>query len=85
MGSAYQLLIVPKEDLNGVNPFRLTASRLGLQGLDLKRMTIAVIGALLPQGREGFYLLARAGTPTGPAAGETLLDHSCAIVGGGAG
>jgi CDP-diacylglycerol pyrophosphatase len=43
-------------------------------------MTIAVIGAVLPQGRDGFYLLARAGTSTSSAASETLFDHSCAII-----
>jgi CDP-diacylglycerol pyrophosphatase len=68
-------------ELTGVNPFRLLAAGVPAAGADMAHETLVVTGAVSPQGRDGFILLAdHADLAAGDfGSGEELLDHSCAL------
>jgi CDP-diacylglycerol pyrophosphatase len=72
----YLLLKLKRDDLAGINVFKLAADGLAVQPHNLGGMIIAVIGASFPDGKNGFYILA-ALTGSSDGKSEALLDHSC--------
>jgi CDP-diacylglycerol pyrophosphatase len=72
----YLVLKLKRDDLEGINVFKLAAEGLAIQSHTLDSMIIAAIGASFPDGKNGFYLLA-ALTGSSDGKSEALLDHSC--------
>ena len=68
--------LVVAENLIGVNPFRLAAEDWPKQSKDRSQLTIAVAGIRLPDGRNGFVLLASYDDPFGQFSAEDFLDYS---------
>jgi CDP-diacylglycerol pyrophosphatase len=64
------------------NPFRVLSEGDEEAGAGMGRETLTVVGAVFPDGKPGFYLLAdRANIETmDTASSETLLDHDCAVL-----
>lgn len=78
-GTRYWALLLNHDDLEGINVIQLARSGLQIRPDQWPNLTVALIGAVMPEGRHGFYLLADldyAGLPR-PAHAEYLLDHSC--------
>lgn len=80
-GGLHRYLVRRVVDLTTVNPFRLLAAERPEAASDMGHQTIVVVGAVFPDGSDGFYLLARAGNPLvlDFGSGEELQDHACAI------
>lgn len=78
-GHPYRAMRVAGENLDGVNPFRLLSQGVPGAAADMGDQTLAVVGAVLPDGRAGFILLANHVDPdSGDHAGaEELQDHTC--------
>jgi CDP-diacylglycerol pyrophosphatase len=68
--------LLVRDNLIGLNPFRLAAEAWPNPALDRSQLTIAVTGIELPQGREGFVLLASFHNPLGRYSVEDFLDGS---------
>jgi CDP-diacylglycerol pyrophosphatase len=68
-------------DLSTINPFRLLAAERPAAASDMAHQTIVVVGAKFPDGRDGFYVLARTANPLvlDFGSGEELQDHACAV------
>ena len=80
-GHRYRSLRIHQPTLDGADPFRLLADR-GPQALaEMGLHTLVVIGAVFPDGIEGFVLLDNhADLAAGDrASGEELQDHSCLV------
>ncbi len=71
-GSSYAALEIPGEDLEAVDPFKLLAHRMPQEGRLMGDYTLVVAGMQSKSG-PGFFVLAST-----TAAGELLLDSSCA-------
>ncbi len=79
-GTRYWALFLDTDDLSRINVFQLAKSGLQIKPDEQSSLSVAVLGAIKPDGRHGFYLLADMG-PTDHsryAHAEFLLDHSCA-------
>jgi CDP-diacylglycerol pyrophosphatase len=68
--------LLVRENLVGVNPFRLAAEAWPNASQDRSQLTIAVAGSQLPDGRNGFVLLASYYNPLGQNSVEDFLDDS---------
>ncbi len=64
------------------NPFKVLSEGDEEAGAGMGRETLTVAGAIFPDGKPGFYLLAdRASIAAMDAASsESLLDHDCAVL-----
>jgi CDP-diacylglycerol pyrophosphatase len=73
----YRIMRVPTLQQPGANPFQLLAHAQP----EMSRETLAVVGATLPGGLPGFYLLETRADPAIPFSGgaEELQDHDCKI------
>jgi CDP-diacylglycerol pyrophosphatase len=72
-GRTYWARSIASEDLTGVNIPRLIAAAPPAADHPMNHVTLAVVGATLSDGAEGFYLLANWQN----ASAERLLDHHC--------
>lgn len=72
-GDVYWARMVASTDLAGVNVVNLLSKGLPNARNAMERITVAVIGTELKDGREGFIALANSANSTA----ESLLDHSC--------
>jgi CDP-diacylglycerol pyrophosphatase len=81
-GHRYRAMRLAGDDLADRNPFKLLAGGDPEAKSDMGRETLAVIGAILPNGENGFFLLSdRADVlRMDVASSETLLDHDCAVL-----
>jgi len=85
MGHAYRVRWLDAADLAHANPFQMLAGQL-YQGSfpggpdQMGAWTLALVGAVAPDGHEGFLLLADRVDPAhgDRASAEELQDHSCA-------
>jgi CDP-diacylglycerol pyrophosphatase len=79
--NVYLARTIESSDLAGVYPFRLLAARLA-SPTEMGEQTLVVVGAKLPSGKDGFYLLNDQAAPGLPSLGwgEELLDHDCALL-----
>jgi len=72
-GRRYWARAVESTDLAGVNVAALISRGLPGARTSMKRVSVAIVGTTLANGREGFLLLANDSN----VVAETLLDHSC--------
>lgn len=81
-GHSYYAIRVEAPDLAGLDAFRLVADGIPSAGAHMGDETIVVAGAMLDDGRPGFYILEdRADLADGdPGSGEELLDHQCLVL-----
>jgi CDP-diacylglycerol pyrophosphatase len=81
-GRRYWARRIEASDLHGINPFRLLSDLVTMNGSVMWRETLVVAGVTFTNHRDGFVLLAdTADPPHGDLGhGESLLDHSCALV-----
>jgi CDP-diacylglycerol pyrophosphatase len=79
-GEHYLARRIGGSDLAGVNPFQLLAA-LPQARAAMGRETLVLTGAIDPEGRPGFILLAGRAAPDTrhKGSGEDLLDHRCAL------
>jgi CDP-diacylglycerol pyrophosphatase len=77
-GRRYWARWVPAADLPDKDPFKLLAE-LPTARADMSRQTLAMVGAVSPEGEAGFILLSHSADEAAAdrALGEDLLDHSC--------
>lgn len=68
--------LLVRDNLAGVNPFRLAAEAWPSPPADRSQLTVAVVGIELSDGREGFVLLASRHNPLGQYSVEDFLDVS---------
>ncbi len=61
------------------DPFALLAADARASGQQMEEETLAVIGAKLADGKDGFILLSDRSATAGVAHAESLLDHTCAL------
>ena len=73
VGESYWVRSVAGSDLRGTNIVRLMAESPPAAATPLDHATVAVVGARLADGSDGFYVLAN----WTDASAEGLLDHSC--------
>ncbi len=80
-GSSYRALKIARDNLGGLNPFRLVAEGLPEAKDAMGQMTIVVVGAGFRDQGDGFVVLAGRGDAANPTGGhgEDLQDHACAI------
>jgi len=80
-GQRYMAMRVESSDLRSVNPFMTLSTGLHVEGRDMERETLVVVGASFGDGKDGFIFLEDHADPaTGDTGhGEDLLDNSCAI------
>jgi CDP-diacylglycerol pyrophosphatase len=64
------------------NPFKVLSEGDEEAGAGMGRETLTLVGAVFPDGKPGFYLLADRASITAmdSAASESLLDHGCAVL-----
>ncbi|HEV2365468.1 MAG TPA: CDP-diacylglycerol diphosphatase [Caulobacteraceae bacterium] len=81
-GQRYRVMRLSGAELGNRDPFKLLASGDRRARASMGLETLAVIGATLPDGRPGFFLLAdRANLVRFDiGAAEQLLDHDCAVL-----
>ena len=81
-GYRYRAMRIDGEDLGPRDPFKLLAEGDPAAAADMGSETLTVAGAVLPDGKPGFYLLSdRADiTHLDMGSSESLLDHDCAIL-----
>jgi CDP-diacylglycerol pyrophosphatase len=81
-GHRYRAMRIAGEDLGPRDPFKLLAEGDPAAAADMGSETLTVAGAVLPDGKPGFYLLSdRADiTHLDMGSSESLLDHGCAIL-----
>ncbi len=79
MGHRYRALRIEREQLDGVDPFRLLAASLSDPAAQMGHHTLVLVGARLP--RPGFVLLDDRTDllALDHASGEELQDHDCAV------
>jgi CDP-diacylglycerol pyrophosphatase len=80
-GHMYRIMRVEAETLAATNPFQLLAKGVPFAGADMASQTIVVVGARFRNGESGFYLLNDHSVGSYAAAGEGLLDYTCAVAG----
>ena len=80
-GHRYRAMRLPGTDLER-NPFKVLSEGDEEAGAGMGRETLSVVGAVFPDGKPGFYLLADRASITNmdSATSETLLDHDCAVL-----
>jgi len=80
-GHLYFAMRVEAADLSSIDPFRLVADGIPLAA-NLGDETIVVAGAVLDDGKPGFYILDdHANVAEGDrGSGEELLDHQCLVL-----
>lgn len=81
-GRRYFARRIEGPNLQGINPFHLLADWVTSNGGAMWRETLVVIGVTFGGHRDGFILLADSADPVhgNPGHGESLLDHTCALV-----
>jgi CDP-diacylglycerol pyrophosphatase len=81
-GHGYDAMRIEAADLAGVNPLALLADGEPAARADMGDETLVAVAASLPDGSEGFYLLAgKVDLAHGNfGSGEELLDHGCAVL-----
>jgi CDP-diacylglycerol pyrophosphatase len=81
-GHRYRAMRLDGAVLSDRNPFNILAAGDAEAGSDMGRETLAVMGATLPDGRSGFFLLSDRDSVIGMdvASSESLLDHDCAVL-----
>ena len=81
-GHFYFAMRVEAPDLAEVDPFRLVADGIPSAAADMGDQTIVVAGAVLTDGKPGFYILDdHADIAQGDrGSGEELLDHKCLVL-----
>lgn len=79
-GRLWRVKLVHGEDLTDADPFKMLAATDPASRADMEQETLVVVGAQLPGGQPGFYVLNRAADrETGyNGHGEFLLDERCA-------
>ena len=75
----YKVMKIEREDLDGINPFKLLAEGIPDAGEHLDLETLVLIGAEFKNGKPGFYLLSSRYTNEFRAHGEDLLDRVCKL------
>jgi len=82
-GHHYRVRRLEGADFGARNPFKLLADADPAARADMGKQTLVAIGETFADGRPGFILLVDHASldPLDKAAGEQLLDHSCAILG----
>jgi CDP-diacylglycerol pyrophosphatase len=75
VGERYWARAISGSDLTGVNVARLLAAAPPASTQPMAHATLAVVGARLKDGSDGFYLVANWAN----SSAERLLDHSCKI------
>ena len=80
-GHSYRSLRISRENLDGVDPFRLLADNIPRSQGDIGMHTLVLVGANFTDGSSGFVLLDDyANLAAGDrASGEQLQDHGCAV------
>jgi CDP-diacylglycerol pyrophosphatase len=78
-GHSYLAMKVEAPDLSNINLFRLVADGIPSAAADMGDQTIVVAGAVLADGRPGYYILDDHADPAqgDRGSGEELLDHEC--------
>lgn len=78
---SYRAIRIDQETLDGVNPFHVLADADPKALADMGMHTLVAVGAMFPDGTNGFVLLDdHADLTAGDrASGEELQDHTCAI------
>ena len=81
-GHFYLAMRVEAPDLATIDPFRLVADGIPSAAADMGNQTIVVAGAVLADGKPGFYILDDRADPTqgDRGSGEELLDHECLVL-----
>jgi len=81
-GHAYQAMRIEAVDLSGTSPFALLANGQPAAAGDMADETLVAVAESLPDGSEGFYLLAdKVDLAQGDfGSGEELLDHNCGVL-----
>jgi CDP-diacylglycerol pyrophosphatase len=81
-GHRYRAMRIAGEDLGASDPFKLLADGDPTARADMAVETLVVAGAVFEDGSPGFILLSDRADPEthDPAAGESLMDHSCAVL-----
>src|SRR6185312_13523073 len=81
-GHAYQAMRIEAADLSGTSPFALLANGQPAVAGDMADETLVAVAESLPDGSEGFYLLAdKVDLAQGDfGSGEELLDHNCGVL-----
>jgi CDP-diacylglycerol pyrophosphatase len=81
-GHRYQAMRLAGEDFGDHDPFKLLAAGDAMARVDMGVETLVVAGAVFEDGSSGFILLSDRADPSthDPAAGESLLDHSCQVL-----
>lgn len=81
-GHAYQAMRIEAADLSGTSPFALLANGQPAVADDMADETLVAVAESLPDGSEGFYLLAdKVDLAQGDfGSGEELLDHNCGVL-----
>jgi CDP-diacylglycerol pyrophosphatase len=84
-GHYYLAIRVEGSDLSTIDPFKLLATKVPQARAAMGDQTLVVIGAVFKSGKPGFYVLNDHvnALPGDAASGEELLDHDCAVMGGG--
>ena len=82
-GHHYRVRRLEGADFGARDPFKLLADADPAARADMGKQTLVAIGETFADGRPGFILLVDHASlaPLDKAAGEELLDHSCAILG----
>lgn len=80
-GRDYRVRWLDADALQAQDPFRLVAQQVGGARQDMAAVTIALTGAALADGRQGFYLLVDLADPARGDVGsaEELQDHDCRL------
>jgi len=81
-GHIYLAMRVEAPDLANIDPFRLVAGGIPSAAADMGNQTIVVVGAVLADGKPGFYILDDRADPAqgDRGSGEELLDHECLVL-----
>jgi CDP-diacylglycerol pyrophosphatase len=81
-GHRYRAMRIAGEDLGDHDPFKLLAAGDAMARDDMGIETLVVAGAVFEDGSPGFIVLSDRADPSthDPAAGESLMDHSCQVL-----
>jgi CDP-diacylglycerol pyrophosphatase len=82
VGHRYRAMKIDGDDLGSRNPFKLLVEGDPGAAADMGRETLTVVGAVLSDGKPGFYLLSDRASVMGMdmASSASLLDHDCAVL-----
>lgn len=76
-GIHYRVKSVEADNLKNINIFRLLPAGVRNNAGAMAKQTIAVLGATLPDGKPGFYILNDQAHGSNPGHAEHLLDPTC--------